>query len=441
MYISIPSDKMSRRQLLRGVGVAMALPLLNAMVPVFGRAASPGLAKSPRPQRMIGVCNNLGLLSDRFFPTGTGLGYQLSPYLEHLAAHRDRFSVFSGVSHPGVDGSHSSDVSFLTAAPHPASGGFRNSISLDQFIAEKIGDQTRFPSLTLGVNPKSGRRSLSWTRSGVLIPCEGEASAVYRQLFLQGTASEVSEQMRKLELGQSIMDTVADQSLTLRHRLGSEDRARMDQYQTAVRDLETRMAKSREWARTPKPSTAHPPPIDPSSPSDYLEKTRLMYQMAHLAFETDSTRCITLLLDSNNSPTISVPGEKISDGYHNLSHHGKNPEKLAQLESIDQSHMRLLNEFLDLLGQSTDQGSPLLDHTLVMYGSNFGDANKHTTTNMPILLAGGHIRHGRHLVFDARQNYPLPNLFVSMLQSMGIESDRFASSTGSMTGLELRSLV
>ncbi len=117
MYISIPSDKMSRRQLLRGVGVAMALPLLNAMVPVFGRAASPGLAKSPRPQRMIGVCNNLGLLSDRFFPTGTGLGYQLSPYLEHLAAHRDRFSVFSGVSHPGVDGSHSSDVSFLTAAP------------------------------------------------------------------------------------------------------------------------------------------------------------------------------------------------------------------------------------------------------------------------------------------------------------------------------------
>lgn len=439
MYISTPSRKLSRRQMLRGVGVAMALPLLNAMTPVFGRAATRPLATPLRPQRMIGICNNLGLLSDRFFPAGTGASYELSPYLQNLAVHRDRFSVFSGISHPGVDGSHSSDVSFLTAAPHPASGGFRNSISLDQYIAEQIGDQTRFPSLTLGVNPKQGRRSLSWTRSGVLIPCEGEASTVYRQLFLQGNSDEVSRQMRKLELGQSIMDTVSDQSAALRHRLGNEDRERMDQYQTAVRDLETRMAKSREWARTPKPTTHVPVPIDPPSPTAYMEKTRLMYQMAHLAFATDSTRCVTLLLDSNNSPTISVPGQNISDGYHNLSHHGKNPDKLAQLETIDQSHMGLLNEFLDLLSESPETGANLIDNTLVMFGSNFGDANKHTTTNLPIVLAGGRLKHGQHLAFDRKQNYPLPNLFVTMLQSMGIESDRFASSTGTMTGLELAS--
>ncbi|MDB4384792.1 DUF1552 domain-containing protein [Opitutaceae bacterium] len=329
MYISTLENRISRRQMLRGIGVAMGLPLLNAMTPVFGRAATSLAEGGQHPQRMIGICNNLGLLRDHFFPTGSGAEYQLSPYLELLADHRQKFSVFSGVSHPGVDGSHSSDVSFLTAAPHPASGGFRNSISLDQYIAEKIGDQTRFPSLTLGVNPKQGRRSLSWTRSGVLIPCEGEASQVYRQLFLQGTEAEITEQMRKLELGQSIMDTVADQSRALRHRLGAEDRERMDQYQTAVRDLETRMEKSREWKRTPKPTTNVPMPVDPQSPSDYLEKTRLMYHMAHLAFESDSTRCITLLLDSNNSPTISVPGGNISDGYHNLSHHGKNPDKLA----------------------------------------------------------------------------------------------------------------
>ena len=178
-------------------------------------------------------------------------------------------------------------------------------------------------------------------------------------------------------------------------------------------------------------------PTDPQSPSAYLDKARLMYQMAHLAFESDSTRSITLLLDSNNSPTIYVPGETISDGYHNLSHHGKNPDKLAQLESIDQSHMRLLNTFLDQLSESFEGRATLLDNTLVMYGSNFGDANKHTTTNMPVLVAGGRLRHGQHLAFDQKQNYPLPNLFVSMLQSMGIESDRFASSTGTMTGLDL----
>jgi hypothetical protein len=426
MHISIPENRISRRQMLRGIGVAMGLPLLTAMTPVFGRAASAARQALP-PQRMIGVCNNLGLLNQHFFPTEAGSSYQLSPYLQLLAEHRQKFSVFNGISHPGVDGSHSSDVSFLTAAPHPASGGFRNSISLDQFIAENIGDQTRFPSLTLGVNAKQGRRSLSWTRSGVLIPCEGEAPNVYRQLFLQGTASEVQQQMRKLELGESIMDAVSHQSRALRHRLGAEDRERMDQYQTAVRDLENRMVKAREWNLTPKPTTT----------VAMLEKTKLMYHMAHLAFESDSTRSVTLLLDSNNSPTISVPGQKISDGYHNLSHHGKNPEKLAQLESIDRSHMRLLNTFLGDLNGSVEGGSTLLDNTLVMYGSNFGDANKHTTTNMPIILAGGRIKHGQSIAFDRQQNYPLPNLFVTMLQSMGIETDKFASSTGTMTGLDL----
>ncbi len=243
--------------------------------------------------------------------------------------------------------------------------------------------------------------------------------------------------MKQLEMGGSIMDTIADQSRALRHRLGQEDRERMDQYQTAVRDLENRMSKSREWHRTPKPQTDFPLPEDPVSPTDYLEKARLMYRMAHLAFESDSTRCITLLLDSNNSPTITVPGETISDGYHNLSHHGKNPDKLAQLASIDRSHMRLLNTFLQQLRSSEENGRSLLDNTLVMYGSNFGDANKHTTTNMPILLAGGQIRHGQHLVFEKEKNYPLPNLFVTMLQSMGLESDAFASSSGTMRGLDL----
>ena len=159
--------------------------------------------------------------------------------------------------------------------------------------------------------------------------------------------------------------------------------------------------------------------------------------MARLAFETDSTRSITLLLDSNNSPTIEVEGAEISDRYHSLSHHGKNEKKLAQLDAIDRTHMRLVGGLLDDLKASTEGTSTLLDNSLVVYGSNFGDASKHTTDNMPILVAGGALRHGKHLAFDRKNNYPLPNLFVSMLQSMGIETDQFASATGTMTGLDL----
>jgi hypothetical protein len=415
----------------------MALPMLEAMTgPAMRRVFASEDGIRP-PRRVLAVCNNLGLLPDQFFPTGAGANYSLSPYLSELAELRDEFTVFSGVSHPDVDGSHASDVSFLTAAPHPGSGGFRNSISLDQFIALRIGHQTRFPSLTLGVNAKQGRRSLSFTDSGALIPCEDSAAAVYKRLFLQGSDQEVDRQVRKLKLGESIMDTLADQARSLQRRLGRVDRDRMDQYVTAVRDVEQRLVTARQWERTPKPVTTAEMPTDPSGKSDYMEKTQLMYRMAKLAFETDSTRSISLLLDSNNSPTIKVDGAQITDGYHNLSHHGKSDKKLKQLEAIDREHMRLLGELLTDLRAHREGEQTLLDNVMVMYGSNFGDANTHVTTNMPILLAGGGFCHGRHLAFDQADNYPLPNLFVSMLQQMGVESDRFASSTGTMRGLEV----
>ncbi len=355
--------------------------------------------------------------------------------MRQLDDFRHDFTVLSGVSHPGVDGSHSSDVSFLTAAPHPGSGGFRNSISLDQLIAGKVGHLTRFPSLTLGVNAQAGRRSLSWTAGGVLIPCEDSASAVYRQLFLQGSEDEIELQIRKLQLGQSIMDTLGEQARSLGQRISASDRDRMEQFSTAVRDVERRMVELQQWQRKPKPTTTAEIPIDPADPSDYMKKTQLMYQMARLAFETDSTRSIALLLDSNNSPTITVDGAEITDGYHNLSHHGRNDEKLRQLEAIDMAHIELLAKLIGDLKQAAEPTGALLDNTMVLFGSNFGDANKHTTDNMPILLAGGGFRHGQHLAFDREHNYPLPNLFVSMLQQFGIETDTFASATGTMRGL------
>jgi hypothetical protein len=396
----------------------------------------PAFAAEETPRRMFAICNNLGFLAGGFFPQQAGKDYEPSPYLRQLQAFRGDFTIFSGVSHPDVDGSHSSEVCFLTAAPHPGNGGFRNSISLDQYMAERIGVKTRFPSLTLGVNVNLGQRSLSWTGSGVMIPCEDSASSVYRRMFLQGTEEEVERQIARLKLGESIMDAVAEHAGGLERELGAPDRARLDQYVTGVRDLEHRLMLARDWERKPKPKAPEPEPKDPDSNRAYMEKVGLMYDMARLAFETDSTRLITLFLDSSNSPAIDIQGVKITDGYHNLSHHGKNPSKLEQLTAIDTWHMKLLAELLGKLKAAQENGHTLLDRTMVLYGSNFGDANKHTTTNMPIILTGGGFKHGQHLAFDTNKNYPLPNLFVSMLQRMEIESDRFASSTGMMRGLE-----
>jgi hypothetical protein len=424
-----------RREFLRGAGVLLGLPLLDAMTPAFAREA----AKALPPRRMLGICNNLGLLPEKFFPAADqkGRGYQLSPYLEHLAAHRNDFTVFSGVWHPDVDGGHPADNCFLTAAPHPGSSGFRNTISLDQFIAERNGHLTRFPSLTLGVNVQQGLRSLSWTGGGVLIPCEEKPSEVFKRLFLRGSAAEVQAQVRRLELGQSIMDAVAGQTKSLQRDLGARDRERLDQYFTGVRDLEQRLGKAREWEHIPKPVVTAKPPLDPADPREYMDKARLMYDMARLAFENDSTRAVTLLLDSVNSPAIELDGTDITDGYHNLSHHGKSTTKLKQLEAIDREHMKLLAQLFTDLKARKEGGETLLDRTMVLYGSNLGNANTHVTTNLPVLFAGGGFKHGQHLAFDRERNYPLPNLFVSMLQRMGLEADKFATSTGTMRGLEL----
>lgn len=428
---------LSRRHFLRGTGVLLGLPLLDAMLPAFARADT----KQRVPRRFFGVCNNLGVLPENFFPAAdqTGKDYTLSPYLQMLSDFRSDFTVCSGVWHPDVDGGHPADICFLTAAPHPSSGGFRNTISLDQFVAERIGHLTRFPSLTLGVNV-GGTRSLSCTAGGVLLPSEGKPSEVFKKLFLGGSPEEVRAQTRNLALGQSIMDTIADQTRQLKRSVGAKDRERLDQYFTGVRELEQRLVQSAEWEKKPRPVVNVKPPIDPKDPRDYMEKVRMMYDMAQMAFATDSTRNITLMLDSVNSPAITVEGKPASDGYHNLSHHGRSPEKLAQLERIDREHMKLLGGLFADLKSHKEGAETLLDRTMVLYGSNLGNANTHVTTNLPVLFAGGGFRHGQHLAFDRDRNYPLPNLFVNILQRFGIEADRFASATGTMRGLDIRSV-
>jgi len=425
----------SRRRFLRGAGVAMSLPLLEAMNPAMVRAATSSIAPDAKPRRMFGICNNLGLRPDLFFPTSAGRDYAASPYLKLLEPHRNDFTVISGVSHPNVDGGHPADISFLTAAPHPASSSFRNTISLDQYIAERIGNRTRFPSLTLAVN--GAARSLSWTGSGVAIPPEERASEVFNQLFLQGTPEQVEAQIHRLDTGRSILDAVGAQAKELEHDVSPSDRGRLDQYFTSVRELEHRLQESREWERKPKPVVNFAVPSDLASPAQYMDKVKAMYDLARLAFLTDSTRAITLMLNSVATPAVIIPGETITDSYHNLSHHGKTDEKLAQLKILDECHMKLLAKLFSDLKAADEEGESLLDRTMILYGSNLGDANAHSTVNLPTLFVGGGFKHGQHLAFDRAQNYPLPNLFVSMLQRVGLEEDKFASSTGAMRGLEL----
>jgi hypothetical protein len=431
-HFSRPSH-IPRRTLLRGVGATLALPLLECMSPVFGLDR-----EAPPPRRMLLISNNLGVLPKPFFPRTTGRDYELSPYLATLAKFRKDFTVVSGLSHPGVVGGHSTENCFLTGARGPTKSGFRNTISLDQFAAEKLGRVTRFTTLNLGVNIDKANRSLSWTRDGVLLPAEDRASALFQKLFVQGDAAAVQRQLRNLEERGSILDTLLDDTKQISRRLGGLDRARLDQYLTSVREVEERLHATSEWERKPKPSAALPPPADLLDKKLFFEKFDLMLSMTQLALESDSTRIVTLMVDAFDTPVFKLhENQNTTDGYHNLSHHGQAAEKVRQLEDADHKQMTLLNSLLHKLASKRDGDQRLLDRTMVLFGSNLGDANTHDNTNLPILLAGGGFKHGQHLAFKRDDNAPLANLFVSMLRRLGVETDEFSSGKSTLKGLEM----
>ena len=416
----------SRRHFLRGVGVALGLPLLNALSAV----------KQGSPRRMLLISNNLGVLPRPFFPVETGAHYTLSPYLEELREYRDQFTVFSGLSHPAVVGGHSTENCFLTGAKDPTGSGFRNSISLDQFAVEQLGQETRFPSLNLGVNIDKRNRSLSWTRDGVLLPAEDSPRNLFRKMFVQGSPKQIELRFHQLKERGSILDAISDDMRRFQKKLGNEDRTRLDQYFTSIRELEDRLHTTGEWEQKPKPITEEVEPEDILDKAKFFDKFQSMLAMAQLAFESDSTRIVTLMVDGFATPVFEISEkEKTLNGYHNLTHHGQAREKIAQLEKVDHRQMRILKELFHNLSQHAEAGSSLLDQTMVLFGSNMGDANVHNNTNLPILLAGGGFNHGQHLAFDQGNNTPLANLFVSMLQQMGVETDRFSSSSGTISGV------
>jgi hypothetical protein len=393
------------------------------MSPAFAAATA-----SP-PRRFVAMTLSLGLLGENLFPAESGRDWKLPRYLEPLADLRDRLTLVSGASHPGVSGGHRAEASLLTAAPMSASAQTKNTESLDQLLARHYGHQTRFPSLVLGLG---GSNSPSYTQNGSMIPAETSPAKLFTRLFVADSPAERKRQVARAREGQSIMDLVADDTRSLERSLGAGDRGRLDAYLTSVRDLEKRLVEAEAWADKPKPVVPVTKPTDVGNPHDVVARQRLMSDMVRLALATDSTRFVTMHLGGGGG-VVPVPG--VDEGYHSLSHHGMDAEKLAQLTLVETEIVRAFGDFLrGLAAEAEDEGS-LLDRTSVLLTSNLGNASSHDNRNMPVLLAGGGFKHGGHLAFDQQKNHPLPNLFVSMLRQTGLETETFATSTGTMPGL------
>ncbi|MEN8784962.1 MAG: DUF1552 domain-containing protein [Akkermansiaceae bacterium] len=398
------------------------------MLPTSLRAA--GSEKEPDIRRMLCICSPLGIHTPFLFPQKAGRDYDVTPYLEPLQPHREKFTVISGLMHPDVDGGHSAEKSYLTGAAHPGQPSFKNTISIDQYAAERIGHLTRVPSLSLSAN----NTGLSYTRSGVRIPPETKPSRLFGKLFLEGNAEQKAARMRQIKDGQSIMDLVLDQTKKVTRHLGREDHQTLDQYLTSVRELEKRLIIQEKWAHLPKPKVDREPVSDVEDRADFVSNMELMYELIFLAFRTDSTRLVTFCgAGGNYVPTL----KGVDEDWHNLSHHGRDQKKIEKLALIELEEMRLFANFMSRLDEVKEGAHTLLDQTAIFSGSNLGNASSHNNSNLPVIAAGGRFKHGQHLAFNPEDHKtpPLANLFTSHLQHLELEAETFASSKGTLTGL------
>lgn len=409
------------------MGVTLGLPLLDAMTPAFAGSARP-------PRRFVAICAGLGFHGPYLFPEQAGKNYEATPYLEVLKPHRNDLSVISGLSHPEQNGNngHASEMTWLTAAKHPGLAGFRNTISLDQLIAERVGVQTRYPNLILS----NGGGSLSWTATGVSLPAQESPAKLFKQLFIEGTPQEKEAQSVQLRRGRSILDTVLGEAKSLRNELGHRDQEKLDEYLTSVRSLETRLQESEGWVHKPKPKVEAKPPADIMDRAEIIGKTKLMYDLITLALQTDSTRTVTYALGGLNAPPKI---EGVSNDWHQLSHHGLEPAKIEELKLIEQAEFRAFNDFLGQLKGRAEEGGNLLENTTVLFGSNLGNASSHSWRDLPLVLAGGGFRHGQHVIAGGKglDNARFSNLLVQVAQGLGLEIDSFGSSDATgVKGLE-----
>lgn len=412
-----------RRTFLRASGVAMALPVLESMHPALARAAAAS------PKRMVNICSTLGLYSDSWFPKTTGAGWEATQYLSLIEQHRDNFTLFSGLSHEEQSGRqpHNSEITWLTAARRPGLDGFRNSISIDQVAANQFGYSTRFPSIVLGT---ATAQSQSFTTSGAMVPAEASAAELFRKLFLQGTPEELEREAQSLEDGGSILDRLKTQTDALRRRVSAADQRKLDAYYEAVRTAEQDLGEVKAWQTRAKPVVGPEQPTDLPNPADLIGRIKLMFNLIPLILETDSSRVVSMMIqDHGVVPTV----QGVSSDQHSLSHHGQDPGKIEQLKKIELQIVEAFGTMMDDLQSRTDENGSLLDQTTVLFGSNLGNANAHTPVDLPVLVAGGGFSHGQHIAHEGEHNAPLCDLFVTLLQNIGVETDQFSQSKSTLT--------
>ncbi len=427
----------------------MALPVLEAMGPakLFAGDAT-GTAKSV-PKRMAFVYIPNGANMADWMPKTAGVDYELPLILEPLKPLQQDFQVISGLAHDKArangdgPGDHArASATFLTGCQAKKTKGadIKVGVSVDQIAADKVGKQTRLPSLELSCD--KGRQSgecdsgyscayqfnLSWKTESTPMPPEVNPRSVFERLFTGGTSGEVDEgHTRRMAYRKSILDFVSDDTSSLKSKLGYTDRRKLDEYLTAVRELEIRIEQAEKFAAA-QPDFARPTGI----PKEFQQHARLMYDLMAIAFQTDTTRVATFITrhDGDNNP---YPLIGVSEGHHDLSHHGGDEAKKEKIAKINRYHIEQFAYFLDRLKSVKEGEGTLLDNCMIVYGGAIGDGNRHNHDNLPILLAGrggGTLSPGRHLKLE--KETPMTNLYLAMLDRMGVKAERVGDSTGKM---------
>jgi hypothetical protein len=406
----------ARRHFLQASGAALALPWLES----FGGFAH--ARNTASPQRLLLICLPLGLYRDALIPRETGADYAATEYLSVLQDFRQQATVLSGLEHPAVNGGHSAEPRIFTGVP----SNKRNARSLDQYVAQHIGRETRFDSLALS----AGRNEFSWTDSGTKVPAQDKMSRVYAELFLDADRRNTENTLREIGQDKSIMELARRQAKSLRPQLSKADQEKLEEYFISVGETERRLAKSENWVHTPKPKVDAPMPKDPVDRAEIVTQMRNVCDMTHLAFKTDSTRVITFGWFQQNK--VNIDG--VRNGYHSLSHHGKDPGNIAQLKRIESEFFDELKRLLTRLKDTQEGDTNLLDRTTILVTSNLGNASNHSNHDLPVLLLGGNYPHGRHLACEPG-SVPLCNLFVNILHQFGIADKAFGTSTGPLKEL------
>ena len=416
-----------RRFVLRSLYASLALPGLPSFLTGSLRAngavaATKGAGMGAR--RFVAVGNLLGFQQKSFFPEKTGKGYELTTLLKPLAANREHLTVYRGLDH-GIKGGHFAVHSFLSGVLHSeAQNRPDGNVTIDQFIADEVGTQTRFPSLTVGCEDGiHGGCQIAWTKSGVRVPPITGPAELFEKLFVEESPDRRASRAGENKLHGSILDSVLEDANDLAKQVNREDKEKLDEYFTSIRDVEKRLEMRQRWENEPKPKAPFGKPANRNT----VEDLPMLYELIALALQTDSTRVATLEIGGTYLPQHLG----IDKSYHGLSHHGKDEEAIQHLITLETHQIEHFGKFLTRLASIKDGDKTLLDSTAVLFGSGIGDGNSHTNSDLPIILAGGGYRHGEFKQLEAKgsQKVPLCNLYLDIAQKMGLETDAFGTST------------